>query len=180
MISMATYFREHFRARIYLTFSALIVMISIAFTFFFFRYQSSCVVKEMVGKGELITGLFANTARLGTFSENPEQLRGPLDDIMKNGEVVSVAVFTADGRLLAFRNRSGGTVPTRPFLLPSSRNCRRRPLLRSISGRLEISPSFTVCLSVRQLSRERAVRQGSVNGRNSRSASSGWCSMTAS
>jgi signal transduction histidine kinase/CheY-like chemotaxis protein len=101
------HFPHRFSARIFLTFTVLIVGISLVFTVFFFRYQSRSLTESTVGKGEILTDLFAQNVILGTFSENHELLDAPIAGMLENKEVVSVAVCTVDGKLLEERDRSG-------------------------------------------------------------------------
>ena len=101
-------FREHFSARIFLTFSALIIIITFAFTFFFFRYQSRSLTEKVESKGELLASLLAYNARLGVFTENADLLSAPVNGILEDHEVLSVAVYTNDGKILALQNRPGG------------------------------------------------------------------------
>jgi len=101
-------FREHFSARIFLTFSVLIIIITFAFTFFFFRYQSRSLTEKVESKGELLASLLAYNARLGVFTENADLLSAPVNGILEDHEVLSVAVYTNDGKILALQNRPGG------------------------------------------------------------------------
>ena len=108
---VTTYFRQRFSARIFLVFSILVIIVSLSFTIFFFRYQSRLLMEQTIGKGELLTSLLANTSRLGVFTENADQLKAPILGIMENRGVLSAAVYTAEGRLLATQNRSGSGLP---------------------------------------------------------------------
>lgn len=108
--NLTTYYKEHFGARIFLTFSMLIIVVSLAFTVFFYRYQSRSLTEQTVSKGELLTRLFAQTARLGVFTENADQLSVPMKGIMENREVLSVAVYTAEGKKLAIQNKPGAVL----------------------------------------------------------------------
>ena len=103
--NLTNYYKKHFSARIFLTFSMLIIVVSLAFTVFFYRYQSRVLTDQTVSKGELLTRLFAQTARLGVFTENAGQLGDPINGILENREVLSVAVYTAEGKILALQNR---------------------------------------------------------------------------
>ncbi|MGD0842899.1 MAG: ATP-binding protein [Geobacteraceae bacterium] len=100
-------FREHFSARIFLTFSFLIVIVTLAFTVFFYRYQSSSLTEKTESEGELLASLLAYNARLGVYTENADLLSAPVNGILENPEVLSVAVYTADGKTLALQNRPG-------------------------------------------------------------------------
>lgn len=100
-------FKEHFSARIFLTFSALMIFVTFAFTIFFFRYQSRSLTEKVESKGELLTSLLAYSARLGVFTENADLLSAPVSGILEDQEVLSVAVYTNDGKTLALQNRPG-------------------------------------------------------------------------
>jgi len=106
-ISNLLNFREHFSARIFLTFSFLIVIVTLAFTVFFYRYQSSSLTEKTESEGELLATLLAYNARLGVYTENADLLSAPVNGILENPEVLSVAVYTADGKTLALQNRPG-------------------------------------------------------------------------
>jgi signal transduction histidine kinase/CheY-like chemotaxis protein len=100
-------YRESFSARIFLTFSALSIIATLAFSLFFYRYQRSSLNEKLDSKGELLATLLAHNARLGVFTENSDILEAPVDGILENAEALSVAVYTSDGRVLAMKNRPG-------------------------------------------------------------------------
>jgi signal transduction histidine kinase len=127
-----TYFRSHFSARIFLAFSALIIVISLAFTLFFYRKQVSLLTEQAVTKGELLSNLLAHNAKLGVFSENPGLLMEPVDGIMANRDVRSVALFTPDGKTLLTRSRTDGS----PAPDPAGWDPRVRDLLTTSSSSL--------------------------------------------
>ncbi len=110
--SLTAYFREHFSARIFLIFSVLIIIITLSFTYFFFRYQSRTLTEKTESKGELLASLLAHSARLGMLAENSGLLSVPVQGIMANREVLSVAVYNADGKVLIVENRV--TPPSSP------------------------------------------------------------------
>ncbi|HTP66231.1 MAG TPA: hypothetical protein VMJ66_12645, partial [Geobacteraceae bacterium] len=58
--NFTAYFKTHFSARIFLTFSVLIILVTISFTFFFFRYQSGELTEKVENKGQLLSSLLAN------------------------------------------------------------------------------------------------------------------------
>lgn len=103
--SLTAYFREHLSARIFLIFSVLIIIITLSFTFFFFRYQSRSLTEKTESKGELLASLLAHSASLGVLAENADLLSTPVQGIMVNREVLSVAVYNADGKVLVVENR---------------------------------------------------------------------------
>jgi signal transduction histidine kinase/ActR/RegA family two-component response regulator len=108
-----TYFREHFSARIFLTFSVLMIIVSLAFTVFFFRYQSRSLTERTENQGELLARMLAYNARLGAFAENAELLSAQIIGILEDREVLSAAVFSADGKILAAQRRAGkGSSPS--------------------------------------------------------------------
>ncbi len=104
------YFREHFSARIFLTFSALIIIVALSFTIFFYHYQKSELTDKMENKGKLLSSLLAHSARLGVFTENAELLNAPIDGVLEDPEVLSVGVYTTTGKVLATRSRSGSNL----------------------------------------------------------------------
>jgi hypothetical protein len=107
----ATYYREHFSARIFFPFSLLIIIITVAFTVFFYRYQSGLLTEKAESKGELLSSLLAINSRLGVFTENADLLSAPADGILENPEVLSVAVYTTEGKALVLQNQPGKILP---------------------------------------------------------------------
>jgi signal transduction histidine kinase/CheY-like chemotaxis protein len=105
--NIVTYYRKHFSARLFLSFSLLIVIVTVAFTIFFYRYQSSLLTEKAESKGELLASLLAINSRLGVFTENADLLNAPVNGILENSEVLSVTVYTADGKALALQNQPG-------------------------------------------------------------------------
>ena len=110
-------FRHRFSARIFLTFTILIVCISLVFTVFFFRSQSRSFTDTAVDKGEILTDLFAQHVILGAFSENRDLLSAPIEGMLENKEVVSVAVYSADRKKLDERYRPGADAADRSLHL---------------------------------------------------------------
>ncbi len=108
--TIRAYIREHFSTRIFLTFSTLIIFITLAFTIFFFRYQSNELTEKVENKGTLLASLLANSARLGVFTENADLLTAPVSGIFEDREVLSVGVYTATGKTLALESRPGSNI----------------------------------------------------------------------
>ncbi len=104
------YFREHFSARIFLTFTALIIIVALSFTVFFYHYQRSELTDKVESKGKLLSSLLAHSARLGVFTENAQLLNAPIDGILEDREVLSVGVYTTTGKVLAIKNRPGSDI----------------------------------------------------------------------
>jgi len=105
--NFTAYFKTHFSARIFLTFSVLIILVTISFTFFFFRYQSGELTEKVENKGQLLSSLLANSTRLGVFTENADLLKSPVNGIFEDPEVLSVGVYTNSGKALTMVSRAG-------------------------------------------------------------------------
>ncbi len=102
------YFRDHFSARIFLTLSLLIFIGTLAFTVFFFVYQSSSLTEKAREKGELLASLLAYNARLGVFTENSDLLAAPVNSTLQDPQVQTVVIYGNDGKVLALQHRPGG------------------------------------------------------------------------
>ena len=101
-------YRESFNARIFLTFSLFIIIATLAFTTFFFRYQSRSLTEKLESKGELLATLLIYNARLGVFTENADLLSAPVNGILEDPETLSVTVYTSAGKQLIMQARPGG------------------------------------------------------------------------
>ena len=102
-----TFVREHFVARLFLVLTALIVVISLVFTGYFYRSQKSALTDRTMSKGELLASLLAQSVRLGVFAEDPRSVATPVADIFRHGDIHSVDLYTATGRHLVSRRRDG-------------------------------------------------------------------------
>jgi len=108
--SFKAYFGERFSTKIFLTFTVLVIIISLAFTLFFFRKQSNSLTEQAEVKGELLASLLAHNAQLGVFTENPDLLGDPIKGLLENRDLLSVAVYTADGKILLGLNQPGAVL----------------------------------------------------------------------
>lgn len=99
--------KEHFTVRVFITFTLFGVIASAAYTAFFIHQQSKSLSDALIQEGETLSGLLAYSARLGIFSESDTLLRDPVEGILQREDVLSVAVFSADGRLLKEQSKAG-------------------------------------------------------------------------
>jgi two-component system, NtrC family, sensor kinase len=97
--------RENFSLKIYLSFLMAIILISGIFNLVFFQWQKEYLKQEITGQGQLLARVLAHNAVLGVFSENENQLQAPMQSIMKQQDVLTVAVYNHDGELLAQAQR---------------------------------------------------------------------------
>jgi signal transduction histidine kinase/CheY-like chemotaxis protein len=100
-------YRESFSARIFLTFSLLIIIAALAFTAFFFSYQSGSLREKLESKGETLALFLAHNSRMGVFTENVDLLVSPVNGILEDPEVLSAAIFSSNGKKLILQSRPG-------------------------------------------------------------------------
>ncbi|MDA8165507.1 MAG: ATP-binding protein [Desulfobacteraceae bacterium] len=99
--------RENFSLKVYITFLAAIIFISILFNLLFLQWQIKNLKREIIEEGELLAQVLAHNAALGVFSEKEEQLRSPMEAVLQQQDVVSVSIYNHDGKLLARKHRPG-------------------------------------------------------------------------
>nr|HOP40486.1 HAMP domain-containing protein [Geobacteraceae bacterium] len=108
---------ETFAAKIFLVIILLVVFLSVSFTVFFVNNQWKSLTGILVRQGEVLAKSLAYTSRLGVFAENPDLLKDPIDGVMQNNEVLRVAVYTSNGKLLAEKGKDRANDRKESFLL---------------------------------------------------------------
>lgn len=93
-------FRENFSIKVFVTFSLLIIIVASSFTCLFILRERKELTDNLRRKGELIAELLAYNSRLGVFAENKELLKNSAEGFFQYGEVVSLSIFTTEGKQL--------------------------------------------------------------------------------
>ena len=103
--------------------SAAIAGLAVLLTAFYQHQTHALLDRE---SGERIATLaqhVAAAALLGTLAHSEELLAGPLDGAMSQADVEAVAIYDADGGLIAGRSRLGPAAATRPDTAALCRPC---------------------------------------------------------
>lgn len=100
LLSLFSPGKKSFGIKIAGAFIAVISAVLAAFTLFLVYHQSREVREALIREGRMLAALLAHNARTGVFAENVELLRDLAQGIMKQKNVLSVAVLAADGKLL--------------------------------------------------------------------------------
>jgi len=101
--------KESFRAKVFSLFTFFIVIVSVSFTIFFIRHESQNYQEQLVSEGKLLASLLADNSRLPVFAENREMLETAANGIARNAHVSAVAIFAANGELLAETEKKRGS-----------------------------------------------------------------------
>jgi len=99
--------RETFASKIFVFIIFLVVVLSIAFTGFFFHNQWSSRTQILVRQGEVLARLLAYSSRLGVFAENPELLTDPVNGVLQINEVLRVYIYSQNGKPLKEEGKKG-------------------------------------------------------------------------
>jgi signal transduction histidine kinase/CheY-like chemotaxis protein len=126
---------ETFAAKIFLVIISLILVMSVAFTGFFVHNQWKSQTDILVRQGEVLAKLLAYNARLGVFAENPELLKDPVDGVLQNKEVLQVAIFNLNGKILKEERRKGSDRPGNEYSVSEKE-------MRDIFSRLRKNRTF--------------------------------------
>lgn len=92
---------NNYSVKIYISFLALMIIVSVAFTSIFVHNQKQTLTDALIKKGLSLVELASYNAKLGVFTENPEFLEDVLEGIMKQEEVLSFDILSSDGRILS-------------------------------------------------------------------------------
>lgn len=99
--------KESFRAKVFSLFIVFIVVVSCSFTIFYIQHESKTYLKQLIKEGTLLSSLLAYNSKLAVFAENREMLHVAAEGINRYEHVMAVAVFAADGNLLAEEKKEG-------------------------------------------------------------------------
>lgn len=108
---------ETFAAKIFLVIILLILFLSVSFTVFFVHNEWKSLTAVLVRQGEVLAKSLAYTVRLGVFAENPDLLKNPVDGVLQNNEVLQVAIFNSNGKLLAEKRKGSAKTEKATSLL---------------------------------------------------------------
>ncbi len=86
--------------RMFRIFFAFTVAGTVIFTMLSVYYQTIRARDALMAENLTLTKLVADNVRIGVFAENREQLNYSISSIMSHREVLSISVFSADGREL--------------------------------------------------------------------------------
>lgn len=98
--------KRSFRARVFSIVVAVLILMTVSFAALYITHETNFHNTRLVENGTILAKLFAEDVRLGVFSENEGLLRDPIDVILRQEDVSSVAVFTLEGNLLKNRQKS--------------------------------------------------------------------------
>lgn len=100
--------RESFGLKLLKSFTLSIVAVLLVFTPLFVYYQNRAVKEELVKEGKMLSGLLAYNSRAGVFAESEGLLKEAVQGIMKQNNVVGVAIYTADNGVLLSEQKNSG------------------------------------------------------------------------
>jgi PAS domain S-box-containing protein len=128
--------KESFRAKVFSLFTFFIVIVSVSFTIFFIRHESKNYQEQLVTEGKLLANLLADNSRLPVFAENREMLEAAAEGITRNSHVTAVAIYAANGELLAETGKRGASQ------VPSLNNSEEKKKIVAYLGDLK-APAFS-------------------------------------
>lgn len=109
----ASTLRERFGTKVFAVFTLFIVVISCCFTGLLLRHQARALTGGLEAQGVLFVQLLAHSSRIGVFSENQDLLGDTIQGIIQNREILTAAVYGAEGRLLRERTKPNSPRPQR-------------------------------------------------------------------
>ena len=103
--------------------SAAVAALAVLLTAFYQHQAHALLEQEARERLAALAQHVAATALLGTLARSEELLAGPLDGAMSQADVEAVAIYDADGGLIAARARPGRPAAARPEVAPQCRPC---------------------------------------------------------
>ena len=85
---------------------SLLLLILIGGAILYIVYQRA-LTAHFYREGEILVRTLAHSARLGVFSENPEELRPLFESLLQNGDIISVGAHNLEGELIFRLNAHG-------------------------------------------------------------------------
>jgi PAS domain S-box-containing protein len=104
-----TLLKESLRFRIFSLLTLLILIISATFIIFHFTEESDSLRERAKVEGDLLARFLAYNSRIAVFAEHAEMLWEATDGILQNQNVISVDIFSSDGKLLIHRSKTDDT-----------------------------------------------------------------------
>ncbi|KAF0146301.1 MAG: integral membrane sensor hybrid histidine kinase [Nitrospirae bacterium] len=92
--------RNSLSFKIFIFFSAFIIMISSGFIWFSAYHDLRAANEDLIKSGETLSGFLAYSTRTWVFAENREMLSDSVQGIMNQKNVLAVAIYNADHKLL--------------------------------------------------------------------------------
>lgn len=102
--------KSSFTARILIIVFVVISLMTVSFTALFIEYESKASGRALITNGLMLSRLLAYNCRLGVFSESESLLLEPVAGILRQDNVLSASVYTAEGTLLHRRQNGRGTL----------------------------------------------------------------------
>jgi hypothetical protein len=99
--SLVNKLQESFPAKIFCAITLFIVTVSLAFSAFFIVQQQRSNNDKLIMEGKLLARMLAYNSRLAVFSENRALLNLAAEGVLGSDNVLTVAIFDHQGKLLA-------------------------------------------------------------------------------
>jgi signal transduction histidine kinase len=125
--------KESFSVRVFRSFAISIMIVFVIFTLFFVAYERNIVREDLIKEGKMLAGLTAYSSTTGVFAENRDLVKDSVQGIMRQKNVLAVAIFTAGNKALLIEEKSHGKT-ARSFLSPDE--MRTGPLSGERSARV--------------------------------------------
>ncbi|MCD6388814.1 MAG: hypothetical protein J7L69_05330 [Desulfobulbaceae bacterium] len=116
-----------FSGRIFISLFLTMLILALLFNMLFIDLQKQLLTEQTISEGKGQAELLAYTVRLGVFAENKEQLRLPVEAILAQQDVLRVAIFNKEGKMLfALEQQENDSTEPLPApdicLIPPQRN----------------------------------------------------------
>ena len=115
-------FGESFGFKIFRSFAASILAVSLAIAVFFAYSQSERGRMQLIKEGRMLTELLEYSSRAGVFAENAEQLKDPVKGILSQPNVLAVKIYSEDQKLLIHERKGPYQEQLSDTRNPSDRN----------------------------------------------------------
>lgn len=92
--------RNSLSFKIFIFFSAFIIIISSGFIFFSAYHELRAANEDLIKSGETLSSFLAYSTRTSVFAENRAMLSDAVQGIMNQKNVLAVAIYNADNKLL--------------------------------------------------------------------------------
>ncbi len=91
---------ESFSLKLFALFGFFVLIIFASFTFMFLDLEGKSLNETLEKDGELLANILARNIRIGVFSENEALLKDPVESIFEKKDILSIAIYNQDGKLL--------------------------------------------------------------------------------
>ena len=104
--------KENFALKVFAVFLTFWGLLSLGFAGLLFECERRALSMTLMQQGSVLAGILASSSRLGVFSEDRDELLGPVAGVFEQKAVDHVVVYSRRGEpLISLKRKKTGVAP---------------------------------------------------------------------